>query len=293
MCREVLCNPEVMTSLESCVVWATFSSSPSASLILRGMRVAELPFIALVFSDSRQQPVLYGELAGYTAPQVVIEAVAMAQQEVTANGPAATQHRNAIDREILQEQNREYEEVKARDLEEKRKRTEALEKATEEETKKRLAEEEERRKKEEKQSRLRKLYTEDFENQTELSPSDTTTIIRAKFPDGSAMQRVFEGSEKVQRLKDWVEVAPLLHPDRNLVVPARFSLSLAYPSRTLEEWDATLAGSGLCPNAILYVQPLADEAVDGPRDSTGGSSGSSSSSSGSSNSGSGEAITKT
>ena len=167
----------------------------------------------------------------------------------------AVQVRN---RQLREEQDAAY----LASLEADRKREEEMEEARrrEEEESRRIQEEEERvraeqleeerriQEKAKERERIRAEKAKKVMQEPEDGPGITSIAI--KLPDGSRKLRKFHGSATVEQLYDYVDSLEELHS-------VQYQLHSNFPreayGRNLK--DKTLEEVGLCPNAMLFLQP--------------------------------------
>lgn len=144
------------------------------------------------------------------------------------------------------DQKREEEKEEARRLEEEESR-----RKQEEEERIRAEQLEEERRVQEKAKERERIRAEKAKKLTEEPDNGPgVTAIAIKMPDGSRKHRKFHGSATVEQLYDYVDSLEELHS-------VQYQLHSSFPRQAYgrELNDKTLEEVGLCPNAMLFLQP--------------------------------------
>jgi len=151
-------------------------------------------------------------------------------------------------RDLLEEQNREYQQSLLADEEKERKIRE--ERQQEEAEEKRLLREEEERRMQEAMKEKRKqveLEAKRKQLSTEPTESNGSTAIVIRLPDGVRLSRRFYRTDHLQAVYDFVDVQTnMLLPDYHLVS--------SYPRQVFSNHAVTLEEAKLFPQAVLLIQ---------------------------------------
>eukprot|EP00475_Leptophrys_vorax_P038250 TRINITY_DN6712_c0_g1_i1.p2 TRINITY_DN6712_c0_g1~~TRINITY_DN6712_c0_g1_i1.p2 ORF type:complete len:472 (+),score=122.13 TRINITY_DN6712_c0_g1_i1:218-1633(+) len=259
-CRTCLSRSDIVQFLDGhCVSYGVSVKDYEGFRLARWLKVETYPFACLVTKVGGQM-VVRGRQDGLVGADQFYQCLLEAHQEFEE---LSASHRSndggGSVAEIVQEQNREYEEAlardKAREEEEEKKRMKLLE-----EQKQREYEEEQRQlvlKKVQEEiaakntARLNKL------NSLGEQPDSGAGVFTIQFrlPDGKSIRRRFLVSDTIQTLAAFVEGHELLDVDGNEIHNWEFMMN--YPRKTYAR-DAlsTLTDAGIPDQTVLYVREV-------------------------------------
>lgn len=218
------------------------------------------PFVALLMSHSSTRTSIILRQKGTCEKDKMLEMLVRANEEQGAMLVAlrAEEEERVRNRQLREEQDAAY----LASLEADQKREEEKEEARrlEEEESRRKQEEEERiraeqleeeRRVQEKAKERERIRAEKAKKLTEEPDNGPgVTAIAIKMPDGSRKHRKFHGSATVEQLYDYVDSLEELHS-------VQYQLHSSFPRQAYgrELNEKTLEEVGLCPNAMLFLQP--------------------------------------
>ncbi|KAI6652307.1 FAS-associated factor 2 [Oopsacas minuta] len=249
-CRDILSSDMVACLLVqyNVLLWGVSVRSLEGKRVSRILRENTYPFMALILSHNHHMEVVH-RFEGYENREVFVERlrIVLEQQDnyllVTRN-EIQTLNQN---RQLRDEQDREYQDSMATDIERKRKQQEEKEDQLREELELDKIREEAKLKRADTERRKSELVTYFSENQTDGPDS---IEIRFKFPNDKPVSNRFLQDHPVSRLYDFV------FSSENS--PDNFQIAMNLPRKVLDanNGEQTLKNVGITKSCTLFVEDL-------------------------------------
>lgn len=261
-CTNVLSNEALRSMLDGgFLVWAGDASGTEGRSVTRVVRAREYPSFSVILPASADDVRVIGSVGGNIEVDgaVALLTACLDEMEMHRAEIVARTEQHAEDRQLRQQQDREYQE--ALEMDRKRAEEQALQEQQQreaerlEEARQQKEREEAERLEAERRSREEVLRQRAAALAPE-GPADTARI-SLRLPAGQRVQRRFAPGAPLADVYRWAEVVPYMpeHAGKGLEVPERFTLKTSFPSRELIEMERTveelqLAGSNILLAAI-------------------------------------------
>jgi len=263
-CRETLCSTALVAyTRENLVCWGGDIRQPDAFSLSSRLQISSYPAVALLaYSGSRTK--LVAAVQGCLGPEQLIGVItrAVGEEEVRLVAERAEIEEREQSRQMIAEQNAEYEAALRADREREAQRERERQAA---EAEQRLREEAEAavraeeaaaeaRRQEAVASIHRRRQSAASSLPPEPSDDEPTAAVRVRLPDGSNHNRRFAAGNTVRQLYAWVD--SLEECDY-----AKYSLVCGFPRKVFgpDTLEQTLEAAGLAPQGVLFVQQEDEE----------------------------------
>lgn len=250
--KNILCQESIVSVInEQFQFWAGDIECSGPSQLLRALPVRATPMLIAIVSMNATELKVVGACAGSGFSTEGIMGV-LAKAHEAQDGLIAQDEQFRINRSLREDQDREYQDALERDRMMSEKRAEQDRALAEKAAALEAEQQSKHRRKEEAAERIKNLP----------EPTTPTTIV-VRLPDGVRIERKFDSSDTVEVLYDWVLSCGVLHAHACEVAKTihaeRFTLSTSFPSRRLDNMQATLEAVELVPNAVLAFTRVGDD----------------------------------
>ena len=252
-CRDTLCSNLLTCILTQykVILWGVSVRSLEGKRVGRIMHENTYPFLALILSRNQQMEVVH-RFEGYQGREMFVERlrVVLEQQEnhlIVTRNEIETRVQNRL---LRDEQDREYQDSMAADMERKRRIGEERERRVREEEELVRRRDEAIQKRENTERRKSELVQFFSDNKTESTELDSVEI-RFKFPNVKPVTNWFLQTHEVNRLYDFIFSSE--------EAPENFQIAMNFPRKVLDRksfGDATLRNVGITESCTLFVEDL-------------------------------------
>lgn len=260
-CTEVLSNEFIRTMLnESFILWGGDVARMESHRVAMMIHARQYPCFCVLLPASVDEVRVVGALHGEMQVDAAVALLTACLEEMESHRSEimARREQQAEDRNLRQEQDREFQEA----LEMDRKREEERQAREREEREAQQAAEVERQKTEEliamQEATKRAIEDKRRARAAKLEPegADATSRIGLRLPAGQRLQRKFRPDATLADVYAWAECVPYLpeNEDRGLEVPPRFMLKTSFPSKDLVEQERTIEELQLGGSQILLAE---------------------------------------
>jgi len=261
---------------ENFIVWGGDISRRQAQVVAQNIHVTQFPCFSAILPVSRDVVRVIGSMSGDMQVDGVIALLTacVGDLENHRSEMMVRQIQRVEDRDLRDQQDREYQEALDHDrrvAEEKRVREEQEreeQRIREEQEREERRQEEERLRQEEEEVRNLEAAKEKFQEQRRqkaltLPAEDpqATARIALRLPQGQRIQRKFQQTATLADVYAWAEVAAHLpeNEGKGLEIPDLFILRSSFPSKDLVEKDRTIVDLQLAGTNILLAEIETDE----------------------------------
>eukprot|EP00928_Gymnodinium_smaydae_P023181 TRINITY_DN19227_c0_g1_i2.p1 TRINITY_DN19227_c0_g1~~TRINITY_DN19227_c0_g1_i2.p1 ORF type:complete len:499 (-),score=148.16 TRINITY_DN19227_c0_g1_i2:112-1524(-) len=254
-CTQILCNDFVKSILdENFILWGGNISWMEAAQVSQLIHARQYPYLCALLPARGDELRVIGALEGNTEVDAAVALLTRCMEEMDSHRAEIVAHQaqQVEDRNLREQQDKEYQEALELDrkLEEER-RTKA-ERRIEEERRR----EEELRLKAENELQETLARRQQKAQELPLEGPESTARISLRLPAGQRLQRKFRPDALLSEVYLWAECCAQLpeNADRGLEVPARFSLKTSFPSKELTEMEKTVQELQLAGSNVLLAQ---------------------------------------
>lgn len=252
-CRETMLSDELTGLLNqyNVLLWGVSVRTLEGMRVSRIMHENTYPFLALILLRNQRMEVVE-RFEGYQPTNLFLERLRpllelQENQLIVARNEIETRLQNRL---LRDEQDREYQDSVAADMERKRVQEELKEREIREKEEENQRVEEAKAKRERVQRRRSELEVYFTENTTD--PKDSKAVqVRFRLPNTSPVSRWFLKSDKVNLLYDFV------FSSQNS--PDNFQIAMNLPRKvlyTVRDGDSTLEDIGISQSCTLFVEDL-------------------------------------
>ncbi|CAM9395024.1 unnamed protein product [Scytosiphon promiscuus] len=258
-CRSTLCSAAMVDFMEhNVLVWGGSLMHGEALAVGNDLDACAFPYVGLLLCKQNQVQVVE-RVEGAEGTETLLDRLTSAMERFQEQLDRI--HRQQKEREdarrLREEQDNDY----RKGLEADRRRSEAQQE--ERRAKERAAEEERARAEEEaaklareEQTRIEHLESIRSRVREEPPPGGNTARIRLQLPNGSKVERRFDGDGTVGEIRGFVT----LYLEDNDIPIKNFSMSTNFPRKTYSQEDGddalSVVEAGLHPTAMLFVHDL-------------------------------------
>lgn len=259
-CSDVLGHDLIREQLdENFVVWGGDVARMEAHQVAQMIRVRQFPSFCVLLPASVEEIRVIGALHGQIEVDAAFGLLTACMEEMASHRAeiVAQQAQHAEDRNLREQQDREYQEA----LEMDRRRQEEREAQRRDEEESRKQAEELRRQEEEERARIAAAAQELEEKRRRLAAnlatpsSEATARLAVRLPSGQRVDRKFVPSAKLREVYEWAECVAYLPESagKGLEVPDRFVLKTSYPARDLTEMESSVSDLQLAGTNIMMA----------------------------------------
>jgi len=241
------------------VVWGGDVARMEAHQVSQMIRVRQFPSFCVLLPASVEEIRVIGALHGQIDRDAAFALLTHCMEEMESHRSelVAQQVQHAEDRNLREQQDREYQEA----LEMDRRRAEQREAQRKEEEESRKQAEEQRKKEEEERARLVAAAQELEDRRRRIAASlgppgpGATARIALRLPSGQRVDRKFEPTSKLREVYDWAESVAYLpeYEGKGLEIPDRFVLKTSFPVQDLSDMERSIAELQLAGTNILLA----------------------------------------
>jgi len=262
-CSEVLGNEFVRTMLDdSFLVWGGDVARMEPHRVAQFIRARQYPFLGVLLPASVDEARVIGARQGQVEVDAIVALLTQCLEEMESHRAQITAHREQQieDRNLREDQDREYQEA----LEVDRKRQEEQRRQDEERREQERREAEQRQKEEEELQALEKRKEELAAKRQKHAAAldalgeapEATSRLALRLPTGQRMQRKFLPTATLRDVYDWADCVGFMqeNKEKDLVIPERFTLKTSFPSAELNEMERTVEELKLAGSNILLAE---------------------------------------
>jgi len=270
-CRNVLSDERVIEFVNrDYIVWGTSFDTREAFEVGRFLRIRMQPHVSVVLPTGPDEMRQIGVAEGAITIDQFVSMLTSCMSKIEENRieVLAVAEMRDFDRQIREEQDRDYLESLRKDAERETEEKAIREKILLEEEK--IRRKEERNKEKEscfevvKRGRLdgAEKWKQKMAKLEAVSLPNSSAKICLKLPNGVRLEQSFDHQEPLQSLYDWAECCEEIYseitPKLNISIPRKFTLSLPSPCKVLDQMTATFEELGLVPNSVVLLTEVDD-----------------------------------
>jgi len=265
-CTEVLGSELIRTVLdENFIVWGGDVARLEAHQVSQMIRVRQFPSFCVLLPASVEEIRVIGALYGQIEPDAVLALLTANLEEMESHRSeiVAQQMQHAEDRNLREQQDREYQEALEMDkrLEEQRREREREEQEVHRQAEEQLRLEQEAVAKQEAQVQALQEKRQRAAASLPAPTSEAKARIALRLPAGQRVDRKFLITDTLADVYAWADCVAYLpeNAGKGIEIPQRFVLKTSFPVQELSEMDRTVDELKLAGSNILLAEVEDDD----------------------------------